>query len=140
MRGCVILSARASSLTGRSRPFRRARIRRRCGSATALNASDVVAARAIGQIYVHIGICQDDGERSAMDLTNDRYVIVISFKSSTERYYRDKKGWVKGSTRGRKVRATAEQVLDHVLPPPAGGKTNGTTRVGQKEAARGGSG
>src|SRR2546430_12204377 len=52
-------SARASSLTGRSRPLSSIRIRRRCGSATALNASEVVAARATGPtVYVDIGICQ----------------------------------------------------------------------------------
>jgi len=71
-----------------------------------------------------------------MDLTNDRYVIVISFKSSTERYYRDKTGWLKVSTRGRKFRATAEQVLNHVLPTLAGVKPNVTIRVEQKKATR----
>jgi len=75
-------------------------------------------------------------ERSAVDLTNDSYVIVISFKSSTERYYRDKTGWLKVSTRGRKFRATAEQVLNHVLPALAGIKPNVTIRVEHKEPTR----
>ena len=45
------------SLTGRSPPARRSRISRRRGSATALNASAVVAARAIWHSYSHIGMC-----------------------------------------------------------------------------------
>ena len=51
-----------------------------------------------------------------MDLTNDSYTIFISGKTWTERYYRDRVGWLKVSARGRKFRATAEQVLNHVLP------------------------
>ena len=58
-----------------------------------------------------------------MNLTNDSYVILIKTKMRTERYYRDKAGWVKKSARGRKFRATAEQVLNHVLPVLAGVKT-----------------
>ena len=68
-----------------------------------------------------------------MDLTNDSYVIVISFRNSTERYYRDKTGWLKVSTRGRKFRATAEQVLNHVLPALAGLKPNVTIKVEHRE-------
>ncbi len=64
-----------------------------------------------------------------MKLTNDSYVILISFKTSTERYYRDKVGWIKVSTRGRKFRATAEQVLNHLLPALAGIKRNVTVKV-----------
>ena len=59
-----------------------------------------------------------------MKLTNDCYLILIHMKSATERYYRDKDGWLKVSTRGRKFRATAEQVLNHVLPALAGVKPN----------------
>src|SRR5262249_40046371 len=59
-----------------------------------------------------------------MRLTNDSYVILIHTKSATERYYRDKQGWVKVSTRGRKFRATAEQVLNHLLPALAGVKAD----------------
>lgn len=54
------------------------------------------------------------------DLRNDTYVVVLRSKAGTERYYRDKTGWVKVSTRGRAFRATAEQVLNHVLPALAG--------------------
>jgi hypothetical protein len=64
-----------------------------------------------------------------MDLTNESYVIFISTKSSTEHYYRDKNGWLKVSTRGRKFRATAEQVLNHVLPALAGIKPHVTIKV-----------
>ena len=53
-------------------------------------------------------------------LTNDNYIILIHTKSATERYYRDKAGWVKESTRGRLFPATAEQVLNHLLPALAG--------------------
>jgi hypothetical protein len=67
-----------------------------------------------------------------MDLTNDSYVILIATKTWTERYYRDKAGWVKVSARGRKFRATAEQVLNHVLPALAGLKPNLTVTVEHK--------
>ena len=70
-----------------------------------------------------------------MDLTNDSYVISIGMKSATERYYRDEDGWVKVSTRGRKFRATAEQVLNHVLPARAGLKPGLTVTVGHREPA-----
>jgi hypothetical protein len=55
-----------------------------------------------------------------MKLTNDSYVILIGTKNFTERYYRDKAGWLKVSARGRKFRMTAEQLLNHVLPAVAG--------------------
>lgn len=64
-----------------------------------------------------------------MNLTNDSYIILINTKTATERYYRDKIGWLKVSTRGRTFRATAEQVLNHVLPALAGIKPNVTIRV-----------
>lgn len=54
------------------------------------------------------------------DLRNDTYVIILRAGRGTERYYRDKIGWVKVSTRGRMFRATAEQVLNHLLPALAG--------------------
>ncbi|MEY4916632.1 MAG: hypothetical protein RL616_545 [Verrucomicrobiota bacterium] len=64
-----------------------------------------------------------------MKLTNDRYVILLRSKSATERYYRDETGWVKISTRGRLFRATAEQVLNHLLPVLAGLKPTLTAEV-----------
>ena len=64
-----------------------------------------------------------------MKLTNDSYVILIGTKNFTERYYRDKTGWLKISARGRKFRMTAEQVLNHLLPAFAGIKPNLTVQV-----------
>jgi hypothetical protein len=64
-----------------------------------------------------------------MKLTNDSYRILIRFGNSRERYYRDKAGWLKVSTRGRKFRATAEQVLNHLLPALAGIKPNVSVSV-----------
>jgi hypothetical protein len=64
-----------------------------------------------------------------MKLTNDSYVILIGTKNFTERYYRDKTGWLKVSARGRTFRMTAEQVLNHVLPALAGIKPNVTIKV-----------
>jgi len=68
-----------------------------------------------------------------MDLSNDSYVILISGKTSTERYYRDERGWLKVSMRGRTFRMTAEQVLNHVLPAVAGIKPNVTIKVEHHE-------
>jgi hypothetical protein len=70
-----------------------------------------------------------------MKLTNDRYVILIKTKSSTERYFRNKVGWLKISARGRTFRATAEQVLNHVLPALGGIKPNVTIRVEYRDPA-----
>lgn len=53
--------------------------------------------------------------------TNDTYCIVFKGKSITERYYRDEAGWLKVSSRGRHFRASAEQVLNHLLPALAFG-------------------
>ena len=51
-----------------------------------------------------------------MKKTNDTYCIVLKGKNITERYYRDKDGWLKISNKGRAFRATGEQVLNHLLP------------------------
>ena len=59
-----------------------------------------------------------------MKLTNNRYTILIGTKNFTERYYRDKDGWLKVSARGRIFRMTAEQVLNHLLPALSGIKSN----------------
>jgi hypothetical protein len=67
------------------------------------------------------------------DLTNDSYTILLHTPSGTERYYRaqrttrDRRPWVKVSLRGNEFRATAEQVLNHVLPVLAG--VNAKVRV-----------
>ena len=69
-----------------------------------------------------------------MNLTNESYVIFIGTKNFVERYYREEKGWVKVSARGRTFRATAEQVLNHVLPAIAGIKPNVTIRVERQDS------
>ncbi len=69
-----------------------------------------------------------------MKLTNDSYLIMIGTKNFTERYYRDKDGWLKVSARGRKFRMTAEQVLNHVLPAVAGVKPNLIIKVEHRDS------
>jgi hypothetical protein len=59
-----------------------------------------------------------------MRLTNDSYTILMGTKNFTERYYRDKKGWLKVAARGKIFRMTAEQVLNHLLPALSGIKSN----------------
>ena len=54
-----------------------------------------------------------------MRLTNDCYLITLRSRG-VEHYYRDGDVWIKESTRGRKFKATAEQVLNHLLPALAG--------------------
>ena len=60
-----------------------------------------------------------------MRKTNDTYCVVLQGKTITERYYRDNAGWIKVSNRGRLFRATAEQVLNHLLPALAIGEKLG---------------
>lgn len=43
-----------------------------------------------------------------MKITTDTFCVAISGKRTTERYYRDKHGWVKASNKGGVFRATAE--------------------------------
>ena len=50
-----------------------------------------------------------------MKLTNDSYVSSLGTKNFTERYYRDKTGWLKVSARGRKFRMTRSG-LESLLP------------------------
>ena len=64
-----------------------------------------------------------------MKLTNDSYTIYVGTKNFTEKYFKDKKGWVKISSRGNKFRMTAEQVLNHLLPAISGVKPNIILRV-----------
>lgn len=68
-----------------------------------------------------------------MKLTNDRYVILMGTKNFTEKYYRDKDGWLKVSAKGRKFRMTAEQVLNHLLPAAAGIKPGLTLKVTHRD-------
>jgi hypothetical protein len=64
-----------------------------------------------------------------MNLTNNSYTILIGNGNWTERYRRDRAGWLKVSARGRKFRATAEQVLNHLLPALSGVKPSLTVKV-----------
>lgn len=66
---------------------------------------------------------------SSMKLTNDSYVITMGTKKFTEKYYRDKDGWVKISAKGNLFRMTAEQFLNHLLPAIAEVKPNLTWKV-----------
>ena len=59
-----------------------------------------------------------------MNLKNDSYVIYLGTKNFTEKYFKDKDGWLKISAKGRKFRMTAEQVLNHLLPAFAEVKPN----------------
>lgn len=71
-----------------------------------------------------------------MNLSNESYVIYIGTKNFTEKYYKDKKGWLKVSARGKTFRMTAEQVLNHLLPAVAGVKSNVILKVGHHDSAR----
>lgn len=71
-----------------------------------------------------------------MKLTNDSYRIFLGTENFTERYYRDKRGWVQVSARGRKFRMTAEQVLNHLLPAVAGVKGNLKVRVEHRDGPK----
>lgn len=55
-----------------------------------------------------------------MRLTNDCYLITIYAGKGIEYYYRNGPVWIKQSTRGRKFKATAEQVMNHLLPALSG--------------------
>ena len=69
-----------------------------------------------------------------MKLTNDSYTIHLGTKNFTEKYFKDKKGWVKISSKGNKFRMTAEQVLNHLLPAISGVKPNIILRVEHNES------
>ncbi len=71
-----------------------------------------------------------------MNLKNDNYVIYMGTKNFTEKYYKDKDGWLKVSSRGRKFRMTAEQVLNHLLPAVAGVKPKLIIKVEHLEQMR----
>lgn len=57
-----------------------------------------------------------------MRLTNDCYLVTLRFREGVEHYYRDGERWTKLTSRGRKMPATAEQVMNHLLPALAGVK------------------
>jgi hypothetical protein len=64
-----------------------------------------------------------------MNLKNDSYTIYLGTKNFTEKYFKDGKGWLKISSRGKEFRMTAEQVLNHLLPAIANLKPNLILRV-----------
>jgi hypothetical protein len=67
-----------------------------------------------------------------MKLTNDSYIISIGTKNFTEKYFRDKDGWVKISAKGNTFRMTAEQLLNHLLPAISGIKPSVIWKVEYK--------
>ena len=71
-----------------------------------------------------------------MNLKNDSYIVYLGTKNFTEKYYKDKEGWVKISAQGNKFRMTAEQVLNHILPAFAGIKPNLIVKVEHKDQSK----
>ena len=59
-----------------------------------------------------------------MNLKNSSYIIFIGTNNFTEKYFKDEKGWIKISAKGKEFRMTAEQVLNHLLPAIACVKPN----------------
>jgi hypothetical protein len=76
---------------------------------------------------------EDQNGRLMMKLTNDCYLITLHAGKGVEYYYRNGAGWVKQSTRGRKFKATAEQVLNHLLPALSGIKPNVSVNVQHRD-------
>jgi hypothetical protein len=66
-------------------------------------------------------------------LTNDCYLITLKFQSGVERYFKDDDHWTKLTARGRRMPATAEQVLNHLLPALAGTKPGITVQVDHRD-------
>ena len=64
-----------------------------------------------------------------MNLKNENYIIYMGTKNFTEKYYKDKDGWLKISAKDKKFRMTAEQVLNHILPALSGIKPGLTIKV-----------
>jgi len=54
-------------------------------------------------------------------------------KNFTEKYFKDKNGWLKISAKGKEFRMSAEQVLNHLLPALAGIKKNLILKVEHKD-------
>lgn len=66
-------------------------------------------------------------------LTNDCYLITLTFHSGVERYFKDHDHWTKLTTRGHRMPATAEQVLNHLLPALAGVKPGIAVQVEHRD-------
>ena len=60
-----------------------------------------------------------------MNKSNQSYRITLRGPRTREYYYRDATGWVKVSSRDRVFRASAEQVLNHLLPALVVGNAQG---------------
>jgi hypothetical protein len=70
-----------------------------------------------------------------MRFTNDCYLVTLQFNAGAEHYYRDGDRWTKLTTRGRRMPATAEQVMNHLLPALAGVKRGIEVRVQHRDIA-----
>lgn len=70
-----------------------------------------------------------------MRLTNDCYLVTLQFNSGAEHYFRDGARWTKLTTRGRRMPATAEQVMNHLLPALAGVKPGVEVRVEHRDVS-----
>jgi hypothetical protein len=68
-----------------------------------------------------------------MNLKNRNYTIYIGTNNFTEKYIKDKQGWLKISAKGNEFRMSAEQVLNHLLPALAGAKKNLILKVEHKD-------
>lgn len=71
-----------------------------------------------------------------MKLTNDSYTVFLETNNFSERYFKDAKGWIKISAKGRKFRMTAEQVLNHLLPAIARIKPGLVYRVDYRQETK----
>ena len=71
-----------------------------------------------------------------MNLQDKSYAIFIGTKNFTEKYYKDRKGWLKISAQGREFRMTAEQVLNHLLPAISGIKPNLILKIEHHESVQ----
>jgi hypothetical protein len=70
-----------------------------------------------------------------MRLTNDCYLVTLRFTSGEEYCFRDGQRWTKVTTRGHRMPATAEQVMNHLLPALAGVKPGIEVRVEHRDVA-----
>jgi hypothetical protein len=68
-----------------------------------------------------------------MRLTNDCYLITLRFASGVEHYFRDGERWTKLTARGRRMPATAEQVMNHLLPALAGVKPGVDVHIAHRD-------
>jgi hypothetical protein len=68
-----------------------------------------------------------------MRLTNDCYLVTLTFNSGVEHYFRDGDRWTKLTARGHRMPATAEQVMNHLLPALAGVKPGIDVRVQHRD-------